>query len=421
MSFMSDYLEYNTGNEAHQEFHTWAGLTFIASIVSRKVWILRADPRRDLGNYITVIPNLYVCLIGNQGSRKTTARNIALDLLREIGPLPHHSISYPDEIIIAAERMSPEKIVNFMSQDEQKRSFYNPVKKDHEEYRPFNIFCTELKYFLGINPKGMLEFLTAIYDAKCHDVKTQKGGTEVVLNPCVNFLACETPSWMQDNLKLRVIDGGIARRIVFVYITKEKSRIAFPSVTTESAQAFDRCRKHVKDLLGVAGQFKWTAEAASFFETWYNSLKAPEHPIMEGWYSSKDTLAIKVAMLLACCESPIKLELTKAHLFAAIKLLTNTEANMEKLFGCVGENKLAPIGEKLLECVRANGGYIAKNKLRDLLWSDLKGEDFEAVLNHYKEVQKLFILEKEINKVVRTIVATKQGLESLQKDGMVKT
>src|SRR5271165_697451 len=126
-SFIDDYLLYNIGNEAHEKFHLWAALSVLSSVVSRKVWTRKSDPRKpELGNYMWVKPNLYICLVGEQGNRKTTARDVAYELYKYICP----------DAVVTAERMSPEAITKFMAEDENLRYYEDPVTKERVEYRP---------------------------------------------------------------------------------------------------------------------------------------------------------------------------------------------------------------------------------------------------------------------------------------------
>lgn len=389
MSFLKDYLFYNSGdgvnikgNECPRNFHIWTAFCVLSSAVSRRVWLHQG--------YYTTFTNIYSCLVGKQGTRKTTAKDQGYDLLIE---------SLKDEVPLAAESMSKEAITQFMSKDENMRRFTHPKTQDELEYRPFTIFCTELKNFVSINPVVMCDFLTTIYDRghSCYDVKTKNKGNDMIIRPHVVFLACETPEWVQERLKLNIISGGFSRRVIWVYETQRTDAVTFPTVTKEQSEAWARCRAHLKRLWSLIGEFTWEPEAVKFYDEWYQGLrkwlgKQNLSPFMEGYYESKHTQLLKVAMLLACCEykDPIPLVITKDLLELGNELLTAIEPNMEKLALGYGTNKLASASSKLLEIMNANGGKLEDWVLKKLVWTELQGRDFNEVVDHYLKTKQLF-------------------------------
>lgn len=366
--FLDDYLLYNSNNEAPRSYHLWSAFAVLASAASRRIWIHQG--------YFLVYPNLYICLVGKQGARKTTAKDQAYDMLRE---------ALKDELPVSAESMSKEAITQFMAADPQIRKYNCPKTNEALEYRPFTIFCTELKNFLSINPVVMLDFLTTIYDRNYYDVITKNKGTDTIMRPSVTFLACETPEWITERLKQQVISGGFSRRVVFVYELKRERKIAFPSVSVEMAQAYARCVAHLKKLWSLVGEFTWEPDAKVFYEKWYNSLEIPSNPLMAGFYESKHVQALKVAMLLAVCKSDMRLILTRDILVEAISYLNMIEPNMAKLADGYGGNKLAAPGVRAVEIIEAFGGEMKRSELKGKMWNDLQGRDFDEVIRHYVE------------------------------------
>lgn len=389
MSFLRDYLFYNCGdgttcfgNESPRNFHIWSAFSVLSSALSRRVWVEQG--------FFTTYANLYACLVGKQGTRKTTAKDIAYDLLRE---------ALRDEVPVAAESMSKEAITQFMSKEEQMRMFKDPVTGDPLEYRPFSIFCTELKNFVSINPMVMCDFLTTIYDRgrTCYDVVTKNKGSDMIIRPHVVFLACETPEWVQERLKLNIISGGFSRRVVWVYETDRTASVAFPEITKPQAEAWARCRAHLKRLWSITGGFTWTPSAILFYKDWYDKHRAEmskknQSPFMEGYEESKHIQLQKICMCLAACEylDPLPLIFTDDLLQAGLAMLTLIEPNMEKLALGYGSNKLASASSKFLQVIEQNNGRIPEYVLKRLTWADLQGRDFTEVLDHYVKTKQLY-------------------------------
>src|SRR6266536_886512 len=235
-SFMQNYLAYNVNNECHRNYHLWTALLLLASATQKRVYVPYG--------YLNIYPNLYVCLVGRQGFRKSTAKDIGRDLLTS---------AFPD-LPLAPSVQSREDIIKFMSSDECLFS-YTDETGAVKELRPFVMFVNELKNFLSINPAASIEFLTDIYDRDVFDSSTIKRGLEKITNPCVNILACETPSWITEKLKAQVISGGFSRRMIFVYETTRGPKISFPRLPDNSAILWHWLKEHLQKVPKYVGPF----------------------------------------------------------------------------------------------------------------------------------------------------------------------
>lgn len=364
MGFINDYLLYNEQNECHRNYHIWSALAILAAASGRRVHCKQG--------YFDVQTNLYVCLVGKQGNRKSTAKDIARDLFADACP----------DIPIGASVQSREDIVKFMSSEHCLRAMN--IEGQPIEYRPMVFFVNELKNWLSINPGATIEFLTDIYDRKYFDASTIKHGMQKIVNPCLNILACETPEWIIDKLKLKIISGGFSRRMVYVYVTEEEEqkRIAFPNPTQEMKDARARCVKHLQKLTNISGVFSWTPEARQFYEYWYVHLPKPPDETMAGYYRSKHIMLLKVAMLNALAADDPKLILTKDLLEISLAMLDSIEKNMPLLSIAAGRNELALPQQRILEVLRQNGGHMREKQLRLVIDKDLEPGEQLTLLNH---------------------------------------
>lgn len=379
MSFLQDYMTYNSGNECSRNYHIWSALVVLAATTGRRVscrW-----------GYFDIHPNLYVVLIGKQGFRKSTAKDIARDLFVEACP----------SIPVGASVQSREDIVKFMA-SEQCLRMYNDETGAPIEYRPLVFFINELKNFLSIDPGKMIEFMTDIYDRKYFDASTIKHGAQKIINPCVNFLACETPSWIIEKLKSNIISGGFARRVIYVYETVRGPRITFPTVTPDAQAARERCIKHLQKIEPITGEFVWTDDAKEFYNTWYQGIKAPEDEVMAGYYESKHIQLLKISMCLALAEDEPKLILTAELLRLGLVLLDEIEINMPKLSVAAGRNELAIPQQRIMELLKQNKGWMREKQLKIALDKDLTPMEQISLLRH---------LQQETGQLVKQIVHRK--------------
>ena len=77
MDFISSYLEHTSDTEAPMLFHRWSAISIIAATLGRQMYF-------QLGHF-RINPNLYIMIMGEAASRKSTAIKIAKKLLVKSG------------------------------------------------------------------------------------------------------------------------------------------------------------------------------------------------------------------------------------------------------------------------------------------------------------------------------------------------
>lgn len=368
MSFLQDYLTYNLGNESPKPYHRWTALVLIAAAIGNRVHI-------DYG-YTRIYSNLYVGLIGKQGTRKSSAKDIGRDIFQKAFP------DYP----LGASVQSCNDVIKNLASDTNERSYMNE-EGAAVSWKPMVFFVNELKNFLSINPTMMIDFLTDIYDrnGKVFDSSTIKHGLQNIENPCINLLACETPEWIIDKLKYNVISGGFCRRIIYIYEIEESERIAFPMQTQEGKEALARCLEHLKKLPSIVGKFEWEPAAKLHFTKWYNEYVRSDDPLMGGFDSSIHTQAMKVAMVLALCEPNPKLILTEELLICSIAMLELAKVNMPRLSIAAGRNELAVPQQNVLEVLERFNGIMLMSEFSRKLDRDFTPNEKAGVLKNLQD------------------------------------
>jgi len=357
---------------APKRHHMWAAISILSMTMGRKVYVDHS--------YYRIYPTMYICLVGRQGIRKGTAKDLASELFIEVFP------TYP----LGSSVMSREAIVTRLAEADSAR-IYTDETGQSIEFRPMAFFINELKNFMSINPQGMIEFLTDIYDRKHFNAGTIKHGLQTILHPCINILACETPDWIIDKLKLKVISGGFSRRMLYVYETEQAERITFPYVSPEALAARDWCAKHLEKIAQVAGSFTWDSQKTrDFFDQWFKALPIPDDTVMAGFYEAKDVLAQKVAMMLAVAQPEPKLIFTEELLSTAIAFLESIEENLPKLSVAVGRNELALPQQRLLELVKKHGGIVTERLLKKLSQADMTPMEYCMIVRHLEETRQIF-------------------------------
>ena len=374
MDLMSDYWTYNQCYEIPRNYALWSALGLLGATVHRKVLYLHGD--------IEIHANLYVGLIGAQGTSKSTSCTFARQFFQQACP----------DMPVGPSRASPESIAKAMIEDKFCRSFTN-WNQESTEVRPYAFFINEFKNFVGRSPFDMVTFLTDIYDTKAYDASTIARGAEFIINPAINILMCETPEWFTKNIKGDIITGGIMRRFVLVYETAYTDPIPFPTITPEAFTAKQRILKRLTEIRSLSGQFFWSPDARASYDKWYKMNHAlfvsEQNPAMKGYLKSKHIQLFKVMMLLDASNDRPMFLFTKDFMEHGLGLLGALEHNMPKLSLAAGRNEMMASYLKALDLLEQNGGWLPEKRLKCLLESDMDSTEIYHALKHLEDTDRI--------------------------------
>lgn len=380
MSFLRDYAIFTKGNEAPPLYHTWAGISVLSSIVSRKVWVNQG--------IFTIYPNLYVILVGEPGNGKTTALSIARRMVRSFSHIP-----------ISPSAITREAMTEMMGDEKgpcQKTFKYND---ELHHYCHLTVFANELVTMLGNPPEKMVELFTDIWDQEAFEVKTKHQGHDIIKGPYVTLLGCMTPEITSNLLKQSIISGGFARRCVFVNALDRGDPVPRPIITPQQEAAWLSCLEWGKKIKDVQGEFQWTQAAFDFFDEWYlkkYAALADHHDMMtKGYYRSKDVLLLKVAMLIVLSETT-ELVLDAPHLEASLAFLDQAEVHLNRVFDGTGRNMQADLAARVLHMIESKGSPVIEKVVYGTLYADGTRDEIRQVIEHLVATDKIKVLEKAL-------------------------
>ena len=142
MGYLNDFVYYGSGTECPDIYLQWSGLSLLGAALGRKVWTMH-------GSYFRIHPKLYVCLVGDAGSGKSTAKNQAKSFLRAVD----------HDYLISSSFQSHQDIIDKMASDPQAiKTWKDKTTGKINEYRVFYGICNELASLLSTDKKGMVEF-----------------------------------------------------------------------------------------------------------------------------------------------------------------------------------------------------------------------------------------------------------------------
>jgi hypothetical protein len=377
MSFIKSFLDYNVGTECPTNFLRASAIATLAIAASKRYFYVKGPTK--------VYPTMAIVLVGRQGIRKSYPKDQARELIKDALP------TYP----MAAAMQSREDICKLMAADGGKRTFVN-FEGVSTIHTPLAFFINELKNFLSYNPAGMIEFITDIWDREVFDASTIKRGYEFIQLPVLNFLACETPDWIMDKLKIKIISGGFSRRFIFIYELGDDQRCIPEQYLPDNHKELRTYMvSHLKKVAEGAKQYQWdpSSGAKETFYSWYreNWQKIREaDPMMAGFLSTKDEALLRL-MILFDLDKPQPLYLLTEESFVLAKgFFDHIEHNLSKLFIATGRNELAVPIERVIDNLRAKGGlYPAKRFISEVLDKEFNPIEQTMILRHLRDNDRI--------------------------------
>lgn len=377
MSYITNYLKITENTQPAYEFHIWSMLASLSTFAGRRFWF----PFGPLNFY----PNLYVTLVGPPGDGKSTAMNVAKNLVR--------ASQQPTPICaVAASQITKEALTLEMAHEKfvGKRQFARDGRL--EEYNAYAIFATEFVDFIAVNPQGFLDFLTAVWDEPVYEVKTKNKGHDYVVGPYITLLGCMTPEKMRGFMKLSILTGGFARRTVFVY-PGYKNIVHWPTRTEEQIAAERACVAFGRALQNESGPFSVTEECKSFYEEWNTQNEktmTDKHPSVRGWYQSKGEMLWKISMLVALAEDPKERTIDIGHYKLALKFCHMSEKTLERVFEGTGINPHAETAAQICRMLEGLDRPMSMKKLEALFFGQARSiTELKDTIGHLIQVGRL--------------------------------
>ena len=242
--------------ESPEHFWLWSGIFTIAAAVQRKVWLPYGIS--------TIYPNLYVMIVAPPGvCRKSPPVKLAKQLLLDLG------------IPVYADSPSKRALTKALAKIKETNGFefWSGDTKIYKAMSSYSLISEELSSFLALDPKGMIEVLTDLFDSSDRwEYKTSDKGEDILFNVCINCLFASTPIWIAANLPAESIGGGFTSRFLMVSGLERARPVAIPEAIPE--RIYKNLIGDLSRISNLVGPFSWSDDGRDYFVEWYNRLPA---------------------------------------------------------------------------------------------------------------------------------------------------
>lgn len=406
MTFIDDYLQLTRNTKPPLVYHIWCMLGVLSVFAGKRFWFSFGHLKFD--------PKLYIMLVGDPGTGKSTAMRIAEAIVRSSGICPLSATQITKEALTL-------KMSSTFEGKPKKEPFAGQKFFEHDgrkiEYNQYAIFASELIEFIAPNPQGFLDFLTNAWDSPVIDVETKNKGCDFIQGPYITMLGCMTPQTIKGFLKLSILTGGMARRTAWIF-TADSNWV--PRPPEPNPEIVSRLIAFGAKLQTLCGEFVPSDEVWEFYESWgldnHKTLK-DKHPTVRSWYESKGEMLWKISMLAALATMDLdapKYVIELPHYKLALRWCELLEANLQRVFEGAGINPNSGAISQVVHMLEGMGEPMNRKHLVAMFMDNVTNlREFEDSLGHLVSCGRLAqkdLYVKGSTNLLGTVIGTPTAL-----------
>jgi hypothetical protein len=336
------YFQYAKDTEPPIIYHRWSLITSVSAFLGRQFWFPFGTTR--------IFPNMYVMLIGNPGTRKSTAIKMARRVIAGAG--------YDK---FAAERTTKEKFLLDLegAPDEQPSYGRNAGAKatnsadvlrnlrltdseDAHDGIPREVFITadEFNEFAGTGNLDFLSTLGALWDwddeSATYKQRFKNSKSISIFQPTITLLGGNTHSSFKLAFPEQAIGQGFLSRLILVHSEPSGRKITFPTkppeeLVTRIAERLAVIRSSVK------GECQMTQGAKTALDVIYRTWSDLDDYRLKSYSTRRFTHLIKLCLVCTAMRGSSVLD--TSDIILANTILAYTEGSMPKALGEFGKSR----------------------------------------------------------------------------------
>lgn len=393
MSLFDKYFQYTAGLESPLIYHRWSLVTAIGAFLGRNFYL-------PFGPW-KIFPNTYCMLMGNPGTRKNAAINLAKHLLSEAG-YGNFSANKTrlEKFLLDLEG----EVVDPYGNVKRKNNivFENLFKDDGDDVtgqQPREVFIVAPE-FNTFMPRGDLDFLSDLgelwdwNDEKSFWKFRLKNSKQVhIYQPTISILGGNTHDGFQQMFPVESIGTGFMSRLILVYSDPSGKKITFPPIPSavlraELVKTFSEIKEKVTGAATVSPEAKNALDL--IYRTWHDL----EDMRFKHYSTRRFTHLLKLCLI--CAASRVSTQLSVGDVLLANTLLTYTESAMPKALGEFGKSRNSEAANKLMQALYETKKPLKFNQLWKIVSNDLtKMSELAELLNNLQQAEKIQNVKNE--------------------------
>lgn len=312
-SWIDSFSEYTSKLPSPELYRKWAGISCIAGALERKVWIETYGEQ--------YFPNMYIVLAGSAGIGKSVLINRVQSFWATLEE--HH---------IAPTSVTAASLVD--SLDHAKRKLLRPMEfPSFIEFNSLLIPINELGVFLPEYSPEFMNTITDLWDGKRFSQHRRGKDLKIKIdNPCLNFIAGTTPSYLNSFIPEGAWEQGFMARVIMLYSGEVILTDPFGGGQTDTALR-EKLVADIRTISTYYGKLEYTPDAMEATRSWHMSggEPSPNHPKLQNYRARRTSHLLKLSMIAAVDRGSHKLiEIQDFH--QALDWLSEAEAHMADVF-----------------------------------------------------------------------------------------
>lgn len=299
---------------------------------------------------------MYTIIVGNPGTRKSSAIRSAAKLLGKAG--------YDS---FGPQRTSKEKFLidlaaNSWDEDDGEEDGKKPIDvlkslrigavSDDGSEQPHEVFVAadEFNNFLGSGNIDFQSLLGELWDwdepDRSYKQRLKNSKSIAVYQPTITILGGTTPTQFASCFPLESIGQGFMSRLILIHAEESGRKITFPP--TPPQELTDKLVEHLVVMRSrCTGAVSMSAEARSALDTIYKGWPELDDARFKHYSTRRFTHLLKLCMVVAACR--LSTHLTVQDVIYANTLLVFAESTMPKAVGELGKSRNSEAANKLMQ------------------------------------------------------------------------
>ncbi len=338
--FLHEYVNYMLPlTEAPPQFHLFAGLTMLATVVQQRVYYEVANQRK--------YTNLWMVLTGPSGCKKSTSINSAMRILANSG--------FKDSIFPT--QVTSERLIPMLSMRNTGTFFWSE-------------WGASMDQWTKSYAQDTMSIFTALFDGEYFSRSLQSGTYEIPNSAISLFCGC-TLAWLKKTIALYDVSMGFWPRFLFVPSPRREKYLAIPPTLDPAA------REQIgNDLKSIQEKFPEKQpqqinfdQVEDIYSYWYEKInKAADedaaHPYMASFVVRISDYVKKLAALVQISTSGT-VEITPETMGYVLSLANWLKDAVISVISEVGRDEVSEVEERIYATISEAGSPgIAHRDLR---------------------------------------------------------
>ena len=376
--FFTRWFNYTRGTEVPTFFYRWSAITGLGAWLGRDVHLKFGDTE--------IYPNMFVILMGEPGTKKSTAIKKMKKLLARVG---YNKFS--------AEKTSKEKFLLDLggvddSGDPSGDDFLDAGLFGEDETREVFIAADEFNDFFGNNILEFVSMLGVLWDFEgTYENKIKNGQSIRIPNPTISILGGTTPTTFNATFPKEIIGQGFFSRTIAVHAAPTGKKITWPYEPTEEER--DEIVEYLDKIkTNHSGRVTLSVEATRLVDKIYQGWQNLEDVRFASYAGRRHIHLLKLILIITASRLGKQAEVD--DVIYANTILHHTEQFMSQAYGEFGESRNSALTHKIMQILENTKEPLKMLDLWGKVQSDFdKMEPFTQLIQGMAHAGKILVHE----------------------------